>query len=306
MIDTLCFSSGGFYGLFFISSLKYLIDINYFDLNNITTFVGTSIGAAISFLLVIGYTPEELYVFFKNYDFKNLELDIDLLSLEKNLENFGLDNCKNGIDLIIFLFERKLKLKLDNITLKDLYVLTKKKFILNATNFNKGGEVLFSYESHPDILVLQVLRMTVSIPVIYTPVLYKNEYYLDGALCNDILLSLCNPKTTLGFYIENVTEFELNSLQDLILGSLTILANKNKMNYDNYNIIKFKKTNTKIISLGVTNKNIDDILLSGIKITKRFILNEMKLNIQNKTNNIIKDIIGNIISKIENNIIYNK
>ena len=272
MIDTLCFSSGGFQGLLFISSLKCLVDNNYIDLNKITTYVGTSIGAVVSFLLIIGYTPEELYIFFKNYNFKNLELKFDLLLLEKNLENFGLDSCDTFIELITFLFEKKTKLKLSNITLKEFYILTKKNFIINATNFNKGTEAILNHKTTPDVLVWQAIRMSISIPIIYTPVLYKNEYYVDGGLCSDILLAYCNPKTTLGFYIENIDNYELKSLQDLILGSILILSNKNKKSYSNYKLIKFKKVNSKIISLNITQECIEEILVAGMKITKEFIL----------------------------------
>lgn len=308
MIDTLCFSSGGFQGLLFISSLKCLVDNKYIDLDKITTYLGTSIGAIISFLLIIGYTPDELYIFFKNYDYKNLELQFDLLLLEKNLENFGLDNCDNCMDLIKFLFEKKSKLKLCNLTLKELFILTKKKFIINTTNFNKGKEVILNYETTPDLLVIQALRMTISIPIIYTPVLYKNEYYVDGALSNDILLSHCNPETTLGFYIEEINNFELKSLQDLILGSILILSNRNKINNnnDNYKVIKFKKVNSKIISLNITQECIEETLNSGMKTTQEFILKDLKknikntkINIKNKSNNIIKETINNIIIKIE-------
>jgi len=298
MIDTLCFSSGGFQGLLFIASLKCLVDNKYINLNKINTFVGTSIGAVISFFLIIGYTPEELYIFFKNYNYKNIELQLDLLTLEKNLENFGLDDCNSCIELITFLFEKKYKLKLSKLTLKDLFILTKKNFIINTTNFTKGKEVILSAKTTPKLLVIQALKMTICIPIIYTPVLYKNEYYLDGALCNHILLSHCNPETTLGFYIEEINNFQLNSLQDLIIGSLLILSNKSKID-NNYKVIKFKKISSKVISLNITEECIKETLNNGMKTTQEFIFKELKKNIKNIKLNIIKEIINNIITKIE-------
>jgi len=123
-IDTLCFSSGGIQGLSFISGLKYLCDNNYINLDKITTYVGTSIGSILSFLLILGYTPDELITFFLNYDFKKLEPEIDLLIIE---EKFGLDDGKRIIELLSFFCEKKFKL--NDMTLYDLYILTKKKFI---------------------------------------------------------------------------------------------------------------------------------------------------------------------------------
>ena len=80
-IDTLCMSSGGIKGLSFIASLQYLINNNYINLSKINTFVGTSMGALICFLLIIGYTPDELINFLSTYDFTELELAADLFLL---------------------------------------------------------------------------------------------------------------------------------------------------------------------------------------------------------------------------------
>jgi patatin-like phospholipase/acyl hydrolase len=49
--DTLCFSGGGIKGIIFVGILKHLKDINFIDMDNITTFIGTSIGSIISFIL---------------------------------------------------------------------------------------------------------------------------------------------------------------------------------------------------------------------------------------------------------------
>ena len=54
--DTLCFSGGGMKGLIFFGVLKYLKDINFIDMNNITTFVGTSICSIIIFILSLGFS----------------------------------------------------------------------------------------------------------------------------------------------------------------------------------------------------------------------------------------------------------
>jgi len=130
-IDTLCFSSGGIQGLSFISALEYLIDNKYIKQDNIKNYVGTSVGSILSFLLIIGYTPNELMTFFLNYDYKKLEPTIDLILIE---EEYGLDNGQQIIELLSELCEKKLNVK--ELTFLELYNLTKKKLIINTNNFN--------------------------------------------------------------------------------------------------------------------------------------------------------------------------
>ena len=306
-IDTLCFSSGGIQGLSFISGLKYLCDNNYINLDKITTYVGTSIGSIISFLLIIGYTPDELIVFFLNYDFKKLEPEIDLLIIE---EKFGLDEGKHIIELLSFFCEKKFKL--NDMTLYDLYILTKKKFILNTTNFNTGQEFLLSYELTPNLSVITAIRMSLSIPIIYTPVYYNNQYYVDGALTNSILLKECNLDTTLGFFVEGKKYNQLNSIQDIIIGSLIILSNKNNIMDKRYKVIYFSTIDSTYIAMNITKEYIQQLFNIGIECTEHYYVNELrekinkiKINIEDKTTNVVNDLINNIINKIINESICN-
>lgn len=56
--DTLVISGGSVNGISALGALQYLRDNEY--LNNIKTYIGTSSGAFICYLLAIGYTPVEI------------------------------------------------------------------------------------------------------------------------------------------------------------------------------------------------------------------------------------------------------
>jgi len=316
-IDTLCMSSGGIQGLSFIASLQYLINNNYINLSKINTFVGTSMGALICFLLIIGYTPDELINFLSTYDFTKLELAADLFLLE---EKFGLDNGDAIIKLLTTLCDRKLICT--EITFNELFILTKKKFILNATNFTKGTEAIFSYETTPNLSVITAIRMTTCVPFIYTPVLYENEYYLDGALINNILLSHCNADTTLALKFSVEKNNELNSIYDLITGCLIIMATNN---YDEtkYNILNIITTDTTTrLTTCITKEYIFNLFIIGMEKAQQFYITKLKEQIANIKNNIknndnklidnnnnIKDKINKINKtkyNIINNFIYSK
>ena len=59
--DTLVLSGGSSKGILTLGALQYCYD--NFLLNKIETYVGTSSGAIISFLLIIGYSPIEIMVY---------------------------------------------------------------------------------------------------------------------------------------------------------------------------------------------------------------------------------------------------
>jgi NTE family protein len=294
-IDTLCFSAGSIYGLSYITALQFLIKNNYFNLDKINTYVGTSIGSIISFLLIIGYHPDELYIFFKNFDIKEIEPDINI---DLIFENYGFDNFNKIIDLLKILSERKIKLK--QFTFYDLFILTKKKFIINATNFNKGEELIMDYEKTPNLCIFKAISMSCCIPLIYTPILYENNYYLDGSLSNNILINICNPETTLGFFILNNKDFKLTSIKDLILGSLVIL--NNKINYDKnkYKVVCIYCDSDKIVPIELNNSYILSLFKIGKTFAKKFYKKELLKKINLEKNNIIQDILNNIINQIEN------
>ena len=58
--NTLVMSGGGLKGIPMLGSLQYLIDMKHIEIKNIKKYVGTSIGAIINVLLIIGYEPKEI------------------------------------------------------------------------------------------------------------------------------------------------------------------------------------------------------------------------------------------------------
>ena len=59
---TLILSGGGTKGLCILGALQYMQDTKRLECDSIKRFIGTSIGAIISYFLAIGYTPMELVV----------------------------------------------------------------------------------------------------------------------------------------------------------------------------------------------------------------------------------------------------
>ena len=245
--DTICLSGGGTKGMSFIGALDYLIANNFIDLQKINNWVGTSIGAVISFMITIGYTPEDIGNFFINFNFEKLEPDICVNEL---LINYGIDTG----DKVMFILTNflKLKLNINDITFSKHYELTNKKLTVISTNFTKGVEAVFNYELTPDLSILLAIRMSISVPLFFTPVLYNSEYYIDGAIINNFPICHCNPKKTLGLYIKNTSTNELNSIFSMITGCMGIICDTitNKdCSLNNYDVIEILNSNFGFMNL---------------------------------------------------------
>ena len=49
--------------------------------------------------------------------------------------------------------------------------------------------------------VLLAIRMSFSIPFVFTPVKYNNNFYVDGSVLNDFPIDLCDKDNFIGIFI---------------------------------------------------------------------------------------------------------
>jgi len=270
--DTICMSGGGVKGFAFLSALKYLEEIKHIDLSTINHFVGTSAGSMISFIFSLGYTPTDLIKFILEFNFTKLvpESNIDILLL-----SHGIDTG----DKVMIIMQNFLKEKynLDDITFEEHYILTKKKITFIGTNYTKGEEVAFNYELTPKMSVLTAIRISISIPIVFTPVLYQDDYYIDGGLVNNFPIKYCNPETTLGLYIKNCISNKMDNIMTLTMGCLSIITDiiskKDCSDMSKYYIVEIENCNQEATNFDIDINKKKKILGLGIKFAKKFIQN---------------------------------
>lgn len=182
----LILSGGGIKGIAFIGALKVLHDNKLLDY--ITTYVGTSVGTIIILLYMIGYTPDELYDFIKCFDIGKLKCIDPLLFFNK----YGLDDgTRIEKTLKKFITCKNLS---PNITFKEFYQITCKKFVTTTVNLNDMMPVYMSYETHPELPILTAIRMSISIPFLFTPVIYNNNYFVDGGCIDNFPIHMYKDK----------------------------------------------------------------------------------------------------------------
>jgi NTE family protein len=180
-------SGGGFNGFQFFGIIKYLEENNL--INNLNKYIGVSMGGFINFLLLIGYKYSEVEKFLINFNFSKIfDLKIENILVDDNFK--GLSKGDNFNKLIKKFIKNK---GLDeNITLKELFEKTNKQFIVGVTNITLNKVEYISHETNPDLPVYLLLRMSSCIPIFFDPVLYNENYYIDGVMKDNFPIQLIN------------------------------------------------------------------------------------------------------------------
>jgi NTE family protein len=195
----LVLGGGGIRGISHIGALYALEKLDV--LQHITHFAGTSVGSLIIGLYSIGYSPKELYEFIKVFNFNEVK-NIDI----NNISNFGLDTGSK----MAYVIKRLIKNKnlSENITLQEIFDLTKKHLIFTTVCINTLQACYVSHETHPKLELFQAIMMSSAIPIIFCPVLYENNMYVDGGCLDNFPISIFqdNIKETIGITILDSTD----------------------------------------------------------------------------------------------------
>lgn len=239
----LILSGGGVKGIAHLGALQALQDQGI--LQNIDTYAGTSIGAVIGALLIIGYQPNEIFKVVDMLDLKKVKgiLFGNLLKL------LGLDDGNKMQIVIKKLFAGK---NIDpEITFLELYERTNKTLFITAVCLNDKKTYYFSHITNPNMPVTLAIRMSISIPIYFVPVTYKGKLFIDGGCIDNYPIHLFNDclDSVIGIYLsqnqDNVTN--INNIEDYLINIIDCLFEGVTYNslkgYEEYSIkIRLNKT----------------------------------------------------------------
>jgi predicted acylesterase/phospholipase RssA len=187
-----------------IGCIKYLEEHDM--MKSLRNYVGTSAGSIMCFFLILGYKSHEIQSFLEEhlYDSSFMRFEIDQI-----LNFFHTYGISNGVNLTHF-FEKILykKLKVKDITFIDLAKIVGKNLVVCASNLTTESAEFLSVDSVPSMSVIMALRMSCSIPYLFSPVYYNECIFVDGALYNNFPIEYFNIKDrkmndTIGLNIVN-------------------------------------------------------------------------------------------------------
>lgn len=267
-------SGGGLFGTCYSGIIYYLHLEKCLD--DIKHIAGTSMGAYFGLLLALKIPVEDIEKInkqlIKSFDEK---LYINKRSFPNLLCENGVISIKECSDNIIDYFNEK-KLPID-ITFKDF----SKKFGVNlyvsTTRVNDIVNHIFSIETTPDVPVLDAIFASMSVPLLFKPVIINEECYVDGAITNNfpinvfkdidknnILAVMLNfrselTRTEYNKNIENSFIKYMSSIFKLILKNSADQCNHLYLKYDNCLIINDFPID-KMLNIRYEGDNIESIL----------------------------------------------
>jgi len=233
MLKSICLSGGGITGFAHIGVLQLLHEKNL--LKRIDTIVGTSIGAVVGTLYGLGIVPNDIFNAFANINDNAL---LKYTDLDSFFQSYGIDTGEYFMAYLVDIFLQHNANPL--ITFKNYQKIYGKRLVLTGSNITKHETEYFSTVNTPDMRVLDAIRISISIPFLFSAVKYNNHVYVDGGITDNYPLQYCindfvtrypheNPlECVLGCNIESLFPRKIVSIEDFIYNIFACSVKKDR------------------------------------------------------------------------------
>lgn len=224
-INTLLCAGGGVRCIAFIGIFKKIEELIKSNIEipkiNIKTVAGVSAGSIFGLLYTLGYTSKEMEDEILHKKLDQLK-DIKFMNF---ISKYGLDSGNN-----IMLWIESLMVKKEftgNLTFEELFKKTNMDFQVYAANLNKYSFTKFNYECTPKLKVLDAVRMSISIPFMFTINKFNvdtcemdesSDTHVDGGLIQNYPIELFKDslETLLGFKLISNGECDNHNVDEKI------------------------------------------------------------------------------------------
>jgi predicted patatin/cPLA2 family phospholipase len=169
-------SAGGWRGYLHLGALAVLL--KEVDPGLIKLWAGCSIGALLSFLMILGITPEQIMEWINEKGEPKLTPTFNLSTL---ITNFGLIDMQQLVTCIeeLFLFCKKDK-DLLRLSFDEVLNLTGKHLMVCAVDLDRGAIEYFSPVTSPDLVCIDAVLASCCVPGVFQAKRIHGRVYIDG------------------------------------------------------------------------------------------------------------------------------
>ena len=228
----LALSGGGIRGIAHAGVLKALDDNNI----KIDAIGGTSSGALIASLYVLGYSPDDIYIIFKKYakditkvNSKSVVSGMKNLMLNKKIDLVGLRTGEN--------LEKTFNKLANEKGIQHMSQISTIPISIPAVDIREGKEYIFTNNIPKkndgkyinDISIGKAVRASSSFPAIFCPCEFKNHKFLDGGALNNVPVIEVKKQgaekvIAVNFSPDGIDE--QSNLLDIAMGAIDLMGNK--------------------------------------------------------------------------------
>ena len=183
-IKHIVMAGGAYNGIYIVGVLKKLMNKSFFNINNIETIYGTSVGGLIGAILCLKEDWDNVITYILNRPWEDA-MDFNADMLFQMIPNKGILD----ISFMKLFFNKLLRAKhlSPEITLKEFYQYSNIKLVVFAVDANTFEVITISHESYPNLPLIEAIHITCAIPFIFQPVYSEilETYLIDGGtVCN--------------------------------------------------------------------------------------------------------------------------
>lgn len=243
MIYNLVLAGSQLKGLAYIGTLRALEELKL--THTIKNICGVSSGAIFGLLIFLGLNYERLFELAIKICKYDLIRSTEKINISNILELYGIESGENIKKILRVVLETKTKKK--DCTFRDLEeVFPEKTFIVVGTNVTENITEYFSKDTTPYMKIIDAIRISISIPMIFTKQEYKNNLYVDGGIgCNIPMDYFKNDiEHTLGICVSSPNYLtDITSVESYMFRIFRILLD----NIDNYIIERYRDNIVEIL-----------------------------------------------------------
>jgi predicted acylesterase/phospholipase RssA len=200
VIKHLIISGGGPTGLLSYGAAKYLEKNKFWNIDNIESIYGTSIGAIIGVILSLKHNWETIDDYIVKCPWNTvLPLNTTFHDVLNIYTNKGIIP-EDFFDIIMkpLLLSKDLSLET---TMSELFEYNKIEIHVMSVELNKFKLTNISYKTHPNLKVMDAIKMSCAFPVIFSPKIIEPcgdggdkpcvQCYIDGGIMSNYPVNIC-------------------------------------------------------------------------------------------------------------------
>lgn len=246
----------------YLGVLKKLSDTKHLD--SLEEISGSSAGAIAAFLYIVarGNFERILKISLNIPIHKMIKPDLKTL-----LKNYGLIPYERIRDVFSSALSKLIPNKKD-ITFKELYYHFPIKLYIPAFCVNTAQTVYFSVDTHPDMSVIDVVYMTISIPFIFESFEYKDWRYIDGAFMETSPCApFLNKQDVLAIRLLHRSEQEFSDFKSYVHLILSAIM-KNRFRYETIKHLFIDLGDTSVYNFNMTTEEKMKMYTLGYELTE--------------------------------------
>lgn len=235
IIDTLVFSGSSTKASIFVGVLRALFKQNIItpSLEGINHIICCSISMLLSVYLLLEIDISIIECCLMTGKFENI-LNMDNLHINNLFDSYGLFDNEILCSLIKNLLKEKFNK--DDITLQELYDIKPILLSVKCINISKSCAEYINKDTNPNLSISKLLKMTTCIPLMFSPVIYNDDYYIDGGLTGSYPVEFVSGNY-LGVWVKEQNDNKINNIIDYLCKLTVIKPYNYALMDDKYTII---------------------------------------------------------------------